>query len=99
MIWCARRQIFPLSISSMQVPSCADGCPSGWIRDGFCDATCNNIMCNFDGGDCTNKTSVLSIDDDDDFGMGDFQFAGESNGNFFTPFFTALHCYVFLSII
>lgn len=34
------------------VPSCRDGCPSTWIRDGYCDKACNNSDCDWDGGDC-----------------------------------------------
>lgn len=52
------------------MPSCAEGCPASWINDGFCDATCNNAQCNFDGGDCANKTAAFDMDDDDDdFGL------------------------------
>ena len=34
------------------VPSCREGCPSTWIRDGYCDKACNNSDCDWDGGDC-----------------------------------------------
>ncbi|XP_078683763.1 N-acetylglucosamine-1-phosphotransferase subunits alpha/beta-like isoform X1 [Branchiostoma floridae x Branchiostoma belcheri] len=34
------------------VPNCADGCPSSWIRDNYCDKACNNSECEWDGGDC-----------------------------------------------
>ncbi|OQV20564.1 N-acetylglucosamine-1-phosphotransferase subunits alpha/beta [Hypsibius exemplaris] len=56
---------------SWHVPACAEGCPAGWIRDGFCDSTCNNAMCSFDGGDCVNKTVIPDVDDDDDFTSGE----------------------------
>ncbi|XP_059170682.1 N-acetylglucosamine-1-phosphotransferase subunits alpha/beta-like [Physella acuta] len=34
------------------VPNCNDGCPSTWIRDGYCDKACNSSECDWDGGDC-----------------------------------------------
>ncbi|CAB1437116.1 unnamed protein product [Pleuronectes platessa] len=34
------------------VPNCAEGCPGSWIKDGYCDKTCNNSLCDWDGGDC-----------------------------------------------
>ncbi|XP_033105239.1 N-acetylglucosamine-1-phosphotransferase subunits alpha/beta-like isoform X2 [Anneissia japonica] len=34
------------------VPNCAEGCPSSWIRDNYCDKSCNNSECDWDGGDC-----------------------------------------------
>ncbi|KAK3088613.1 hypothetical protein FSP39_021285 [Pinctada imbricata] len=34
------------------VPNCNEGCPSSWIRDGYCDKACNNTECEWDGGDC-----------------------------------------------
>ena len=37
---------------SWEVPRCADGCPNNWIKDGYCDAACNNKQCDWDGGDC-----------------------------------------------
>jgi UDP-N-acetylglucosamine-lysosomal-enzyme len=42
---------------SWPVPDCAEGCPSAWIGDGYCDASCNNTLCDFDGGDCLNATA------------------------------------------
>ncbi|KAK3581579.1 hypothetical protein CHS0354_031927 [Potamilus streckersoni] len=39
------------------VPNCQEGCPSTWIRDGYCDKACNNSECEWDGGDC-NGTSA-----------------------------------------
>ncbi|XP_054713569.1 N-acetylglucosamine-1-phosphotransferase subunits alpha/beta-like [Uloborus diversus] len=38
---------------SWPVPNCAEGCPSSWIRDGYCDKPCNNSQCQWDGGDCS----------------------------------------------
>ncbi|XP_030845190.1 N-acetylglucosamine-1-phosphotransferase subunits alpha/beta isoform X1 [Strongylocentrotus purpuratus] len=35
------------------VPNCAEGCPSSWIKDNYCDKACNNSECEWDGGDCT----------------------------------------------
>lgn len=37
---------------SWDVPPCADGCPDTWVGDKFCDASCNNEACSWDGGDC-----------------------------------------------
>ncbi|XP_072171737.1 N-acetylglucosamine-1-phosphotransferase subunits alpha/beta-like [Diadema setosum] len=34
------------------VPNCAEGCPSSWIKDNYCDKACNNSECEWDGGDC-----------------------------------------------
>ncbi|XP_006821287.1 N-acetylglucosamine-1-phosphotransferase subunits alpha/beta-like [Saccoglossus kowalevskii] len=34
------------------VPNCNDGCPSSWIKDGYCDKSCNISECEWDGGDC-----------------------------------------------
>ncbi|XP_064634376.1 N-acetylglucosamine-1-phosphotransferase subunits alpha/beta-like [Lineus longissimus] len=34
------------------VPNCREGCPSTWIKDGYCDKACNNTECEWDGGDC-----------------------------------------------
>ncbi|KAI1285369.1 N-acetylglucosamine-1-phosphotransferase subunits alpha/beta [Halotydeus destructor] len=34
------------------VPDCEPGCPSNWIKDGFCDKACNTSTCDWDGGDC-----------------------------------------------
>lgn len=54
------------------VPDCADGCPSSWIGDGYCDRACNTSSCNFDGGDCANATSAT---------MGSGWNAGSSGGS------------------
>ena len=37
------------------MPNCQDGCPSTWIKDGYCDKACNNSECEWDGGDCDGK--------------------------------------------
>lgn len=34
------------------VPDCALGCPTSWVKDGYCDKPCNNSRCEWDGGDC-----------------------------------------------
>ena len=34
------------------MPNCQEGCPSSWIKDGYCDKACNNSECEWDGGDC-----------------------------------------------
>ncbi|KFM76285.1 N-acetylglucosamine-1-phosphotransferase subunits alpha/beta, partial [Stegodyphus mimosarum] len=46
---------------SWPVPNCAEGCPSSWIRDGYCDKPCNNSQCQWDGGDCTADNPMLSF--------------------------------------
>ncbi|GAB1598387.1 N-acetylglucosamine-1-phosphotransferase subunits alpha/beta-like isoform X1 [Argonauta hians] len=33
-------------------PNCAENCPAMWIKDGYCDKSCNNSRCDWDGGDC-----------------------------------------------
>eukprot|EP01113_Clastostelium_recurvatum_P003511 TRINITY_DN1152_c0_g1_i5.p1 TRINITY_DN1152_c0_g1~~TRINITY_DN1152_c0_g1_i5.p1 ORF type:complete len:1635 (-),score=329.21 TRINITY_DN1152_c0_g1_i5:43-4947(-) len=45
---------------SWPVPNCAEGCPSNWIGDGYCDQACNVTACEFDAGDCANVTSASS---------------------------------------
>uniref|UniRef100_A0AAV2J081 N-acetylglucosamine-1-phosphotransferase subunits alpha/beta n=1 Tax=Knipowitschia caucasica TaxID=637954 RepID=A0AAV2J081_KNICA len=37
------------------VPNCAEGCPGSWIKDAYCDKTCNNSACDWDGGDCLGR--------------------------------------------
>lgn len=39
------------------MPDCSRGCPSNWVGDGLCDASCNTESCNFDGGDCLKSKS------------------------------------------
>lgn len=34
------------------VPNCNEGCPSSWIKDGYCDKACNVSECEWDAGDC-----------------------------------------------
>merc|ERR1719487_2439984 len=36
----------------LQVHECAQGCHYLWVKDGFCDETCNVAACRYDGGDC-----------------------------------------------
>ena len=40
---------------SWPVPNCAEGCPSNWVGDGYCDKTCNNAACDWDADDCKSK--------------------------------------------
>ncbi|EEC02036.1 hypothetical protein IscW_ISCW000548 [Ixodes scapularis] len=40
------------------VPDCAMGCPTSWVRDGYCDKACNNTQCEWDGGDCIGGGAV-----------------------------------------
>jgi hypothetical protein len=42
-----------------QLPGCAPKCPNAWIRDGYCDKSCNNARCDFDGGDCNITTKNI----------------------------------------
>ena len=48
---------------SWEVPRCAEGCPSNWIGDGYCDSACNSEACDFDGGDCKNGDKNKNKDD------------------------------------
>jgi len=41
---------------SWAVPTCAPGCPDSWLGDGYCDAACNKLECQWDAGDCANVT-------------------------------------------
>ncbi|XP_050410392.1 N-acetylglucosamine-1-phosphotransferase subunits alpha/beta isoform X1 [Patella vulgata] len=43
------------------VPNCNDGCPSNWIKDGYCDKACNNSECDWDAGDCEGKTGAVQL--------------------------------------
>ncbi|XP_070199901.1 N-acetylglucosamine-1-phosphotransferase subunits alpha/beta-like [Littorina saxatilis] len=43
------------------VPSCNEGCPSNWIRDGYCDKACNSSECEWDGGDCTGVRGQVQL--------------------------------------
>lgn len=40
------------------VPNCQEGCPASWIKDGYCDRSCNNSECEWDGGDCVGSTAL-----------------------------------------
>ena len=40
------------SLLSSTTSVCAPGCNNNLIGDSHCDSYCNNIYCNFDGGDC-----------------------------------------------
>ncbi|XP_053318720.1 N-acetylglucosamine-1-phosphotransferase subunits alpha/beta [Spea bombifrons] len=40
------------------VPNCAEGCPGSWIKDGYCDKSCNNSACDWDGGDCLGNSAA-----------------------------------------
>ena len=31
-------------------------CPQSWVNDQYCDHSCNNRECEFDGGDCCNNS-------------------------------------------
>merc|ERR1719183_2067248 len=38
-------------------PCLATGCPNrGWLSDGYCDSSCNNVACMWDGGDCDHSS-------------------------------------------
>ena len=43
------------------VPNCNEGCPSSWIKDGYCDKACNVSECEWDAGDCDGKSSFLVV--------------------------------------
>lgn len=34
------------------VEECSENCTTGSVGDGFCNPLCNNVNCEFDGGDC-----------------------------------------------
>lgn len=42
------------------VPDCALGCPTSWVKDGYCDKPCNNSKCEWDGGDCLGPTASVT---------------------------------------
>lgn len=44
---------------SWPIPNCADGCPSTWLGDGYCDVACNTTECDYDFGDCANGTAAM----------------------------------------
>ncbi|XP_045176047.2 N-acetylglucosamine-1-phosphotransferase subunits alpha/beta-like isoform X2 [Mercenaria mercenaria] len=41
------------------VPNCNEGCPSSWIKDGYCDKACNVSECEWDAGDCDGSNRNL----------------------------------------
>ncbi|CAL1547114.1 unnamed protein product [Lymnaea stagnalis] len=43
------------------VPNCNEGCPSTWIRDGYCDKACNSSECDWDGGDCLSSNGRVQL--------------------------------------
>lgn len=43
------------------VPNCQEGCPASWIKDGYCDRSCNNSECEWDGGDCVGSTALQPL--------------------------------------
>ncbi|KAH6935601.1 hypothetical protein HPB50_007012 [Hyalomma asiaticum] len=42
------------------VPDCALGCPTSWVKDGYCDKPCNNSKCEWDGGDCLGAAASVT---------------------------------------
>lgn len=42
------------------VPDCALGCPTSWVKDGYCDKPCNNSKCEWDGGDCLGSAASVT---------------------------------------
>ncbi|XP_077506592.1 N-acetylglucosamine-1-phosphotransferase subunits alpha/beta-like isoform X1 [Amblyomma americanum] len=42
------------------VPDCALGCPTTWVKDGYCDKPCNNSKCEWDGGDCLGAAASVT---------------------------------------
>eukprot|EP01117_Protostelium_nocturnum_P010349 TRINITY_DN3721_c0_g1_i2.p1 TRINITY_DN3721_c0_g1~~TRINITY_DN3721_c0_g1_i2.p1 ORF type:complete len:1019 (-),score=326.23 TRINITY_DN3721_c0_g1_i2:164-3220(-) len=67
------------------VPNCAEGCPSSWIGDGFCDQACNSSACDWDGGDCANVTA------DSDTPGGNYN-GGSYNGGFSSALSSSDYC-------
>ncbi|XP_037073450.1 N-acetylglucosamine-1-phosphotransferase subunits alpha/beta-like [Pollicipes pollicipes] len=47
-----------------RLPDCATGCASLWLRDGHCDAACNTLLCDWDGGDCADGAPEPRTDGD-----------------------------------
>ncbi|XP_067654930.1 N-acetylglucosamine-1-phosphotransferase subunits alpha/beta-like isoform X2 [Haliotis asinina] len=43
------------------VPNCNEGCPSTWIKDGYCDKACNNSECDWDAGDCDGDSGRIQL--------------------------------------
>ena len=44
------------------VPNCNEGCPSSWLKDGYCDKACNVSECEWDAGDCDGKFNHIISD-------------------------------------
>merc|ERR1719471_1959121 len=42
------------------------GCPSSWVKDGYCDKACNVSECLFDGGDCLGPNPKMGFGNQDD---------------------------------
>ncbi|KAK3256233.1 hypothetical protein CYMTET_34620, partial [Cymbomonas tetramitiformis] len=38
---------------------CANGCPSYWVGNGYCNSECNNYACNYDNGDSGGVVGTL----------------------------------------
>ena len=51
---------------SWPLPDCSAGCPSTWIKDGFCDKACNVTECLFDGGDCLGPNPRMGFGDNEE---------------------------------
>lgn len=52
------------------VPNCVEACPSNWVGDKYCDQACNNIECEWDGGDCLAKNAEAAAAGHDGGGGG-----------------------------
>ncbi|XP_076255868.1 uncharacterized protein LOC143193513 isoform X2 [Rhynchophorus ferrugineus] len=44
------------------VPNCKPQCPWSKVQDGKCHAACNNMECQYDGGDCSKNHTVPAYD-------------------------------------
>ena len=55
------------SVNQIRLPAhqCAQGCHYLWVKDGFCDETCNVAACRYDGGDCKFAKGVGNLTEDD----------------------------------
>ncbi|KAK8760345.1 hypothetical protein V5799_028388 [Amblyomma americanum] len=43
------------------VPDCALGCPTTWVKDGYCDKPCNNSKCEWDGRTSPSCTAARAV--------------------------------------